>query len=154
MRTLRPARQGVASTYVLPEPPPRRRWPWSSNTSLATDVATGFGLFIVESFVFVGKRFGDGMQIWAAQGAQAEIDASQLASIAWTEHFLFGTFVRAGLAALTRTPWTAPVPPFAAGTLAVLLVLSQHDYDRTRAGPAPPPNVGDSPCYSDSGTCQ
>ncbi|MGW3746928.1 DUF6234 family protein, partial [Streptomyces sp. NPDC005146] len=63
----------------------------------------------------------------------------KFSSIAWTEHFLFGTFVRAGLAALTRTPWTAPVQPFAAGTLAVLLVLSQHDYDRTRAGPAPTP---------------
>ncbi|WP_328629509.1 DUF6234 family protein [Streptomyces sp. NBC_00353] len=42
----------------------------------------------------------------------------------------------------------------AAGTLTLLLVLSQHEYDRTHPGPAPTPNVGDSPCYSGSWTCR
>ncbi|GHD80274.1 hypothetical protein GCM10010317_102080 [Streptomyces mirabilis] len=93
------------------------------------------------------------MQIWAAQGAQAEIDASRLASIAWTEQVLFATLLLAGLATLTRAPWTVLSQLLAAGTLAVLLVLSQHDYDRTHPRPAPTPRVGYSPCYSGSGTC-
>ncbi|MFF2130721.1 DUF6234 family protein [Streptomyces olivochromogenes] len=153
MRTLRPARQGVAMTDALPEPPPRRRWPWSGRSSLASDVAAGLVLFIVEAVVFGGTSFGYGMQIWAAQGAQAEIDASRLASIAWTERVLFATLLLAGLATLTRAPWTVLSQLLAAGTLAVLLVLSQHDYDRTHPRPAPTPRVGYSPCYSGSGTC-
>lgn len=110
-------------------------------------------LFVVEAAVSMWKSFGYGMQIWAAQGAQAEIDASLLASIAWTEHFLLATLVLAGLAALARAPWTVLSQVLAAGTLAVLLVLSQHDYDRTHPGPAPTPSVGYSPCYSGSGRC-
>jgi hypothetical protein len=109
--------------------------------------------FMVEAFLFLGGSFGYGMRVWVAQGAQPETDAARLASIAWTEHVLVGTLVLAGLAALARAPWTVLLHFLAAGALAVLLVLSQHDYDRTHPGPAPTPGPGYSPCYSGSGTC-
>ncbi|MDT0466643.1 DUF6234 family protein [Streptomyces gibsoniae] len=139
-------------TNSLPEPTPRRRWPWSSRTSAGSDLAAALALFVGEVAVFGWKSFGCAMQIWAAQGAQAEIETSRIASIAWTEHVLIATLVLAGLAALTRAPWTVLSQLLAAGTLAVLLVLSQYDHDRTHPGPAPTPSVGYSPCYS--GTCQ
>jgi len=110
-------------------------------------------LLTVEAVVFGWQSFGYGMQIWAAQGVQPEIDGARLASIAWTEHFLFVTLVLAGLAALSRAPWSALSQLLATGALTVLLVVSQHEYDRTHPNPAPSPSVEYSPCYSGSGTC-
>jgi uncharacterized protein DUF6234 len=140
-------------TQVFPEPSPRGRWPWSSKTSRTKDVPIGIVLFLVEVALCAGKIFGDGMEIWAAQGDEARIDASRLASLVWTEHFLVVIVVLAGLAALTRAPWTVLSQLLAAGAVAVLLGLSQHEYDRTHPGPAPIPSAGYSPCYSGSGKC-
>lgn len=148
-----PAWQGAAMTHVHPEPSPRRRWPWSSRTSRAKDVSVGILLFLVEAAVYVGKGFGDGMEVWAAQGDEARIDASRLASLVWTEHFLIVIVVLAGLATLARAPWTVLLQLLAAGAVAVLLGLSQHDYARTHPAPAPTPSAGYSPCYSGSGRC-
>ncbi|MFD9353463.1 DUF6234 family protein [Streptomyces sp. NPDC060031] len=140
-------------THVLPEPSPRRRWPWSSKTTRAKDVAIGIVLFLTEVAVYVGKSFGDGMEVWAAQGDEARIEAARLASLAWTEHCLVVILVLAGLAALARAPWTVLLQLLAAGAVAALLVLAQHDYDRTHPRPAPIPSAGYSPCYSGSGRC-
>ncbi|MFD9339689.1 DUF6234 family protein [Streptomyces sp. NPDC060028] len=140
-------------TQVLPEPSPRRRWPWSSKTTRAKDVSIGIVLFLTEAVVYVGKGFGDGLEVWAAQGDEARIEASRIASLAWTEHFLVVVLVFAGLAALTRAPWTVVLQLVAAGAVAALLALAQHDYDRTHPRPAPVPSAGYSPCYSGSGRC-
>ena len=93
------------------------------------------------------------MEGWAAQGNQDGIDAATLASIAWTGHFLYVVLALAGLAALSRAPWTVVSHLLVAGLLAALLASAQHDYDRAHPAPAPTPSVGYSPCYSGSGTC-
>jgi hypothetical protein len=140
-------------TGIPPEPAPGRRWPWSSRTSLASDVGLALTLFVGEALLFVWKSFGYGLQAWAAQGAAGGIDAAQLASIAWTEHFLLATLALLGLAALARAPWTAVSQLLVAGALAVVLVLSQHEYSRDHPGPAPAPSAGYSPCYSGGDNC-
>ncbi|MFE0174316.1 DUF6234 family protein [Streptomyces sp. NPDC059002] len=140
-------------TCALPEPPARRRLPWSGRTSVRADVAVGILLFVVEAVVFVAGLFGHGMEVWAAQGDQARIDAARLAGIAWTAHLLVAALVVAVLAALSRAPWTVVSQLLVAGTLGALLVVSQHEYERTHPGPAPTPRAGYSPCYSGSGTC-
>ncbi|WP_406510299.1 DUF6234 family protein [Streptomyces sp. NBC_00212] len=140
-------------TRVLSERSPRRQWPWSSRTSLGTDLAAAILLFVVEAATGAGRLFSDGMEVWAAQGDQARIDASALADIAWTEHFLIVIVVLSAVAALARAPWTVFLQLAAACIVAVLLVSSQHDYDRGHPGPAPTPDPGYTPCYSGSGRC-
>ncbi|MEV4927326.1 DUF6234 family protein [Streptomyces roseoverticillatus] len=141
-------------TCALPEPPPRRKWrPWSRRTSLGQDLGVGILLFIVEAAVFLGVLFDYGMEIWAAQGQEDRIEAARSAELAWTQHFLVATLVLAGLALLSRAPWTVLSQLLAAGAVAVLLTLAQHDYDRRHPAPPPAPNPAYTPCYSGSGRC-
>jgi hypothetical protein len=141
-------------TQAVPERPPLRgRWPWSSRTSRTSDIAGAVILFLGEAAFFAWTTFGYGMTVWAAQGDQDEIDAATLASIAWMEHFLYVVLALAGLAALSRAPWTVVSHLVLAGIVTVLLAGSQHDYDRAHPGPAPTPRVEYSPCLSGSGTC-
>ncbi|MFI8875432.1 DUF6234 family protein [Streptomyces sp. NPDC055243] len=153
MRALPPARQGEAMTCALTEPRRRRRWPWSSRTSLRADVSMGLLLLVVEVVVHVAGSFGHGMEVWAAQDDQARIDAAQRAGIAWTQYLLIGALVLAVLAALARAPWTMMLQLLAVAALTVLFVFSQHEYERTHPGPAPTPSAGYSPCYSGSNRC-
>jgi hypothetical protein len=140
-------------TCALSEPRPRRRWPWSSRTSLRTDVSTGLLLLVVEVVLFVAGSFGYGMETWAGESDRARVDTARLAGIAWTEYLLVGALVLAGLAMLVRAPWTMLLQLLAVGTLAVLVVFAQHEYDRTHPRPAPTPSPGYSPCYSGSTDC-
>ncbi len=117
------------------------------------DIALGIVLFLVEAAVFLWVGFGYGMEVWAAQGKQARIDAAHLAELAWMRHFLIVTVVIAACALLSRAPWTVVSQLLAAGAVAALLVLAQHDYDRAHPGPAPAPDPGYTPCYSGSGRC-
>ncbi|MGW6062993.1 DUF6234 family protein [Streptomyces sp. NPDC055189] len=153
MRTLRSLRQGMAMTQALPEPRPHRRWLRSTRTPLRKDVGTALLLLVIEAVVFVAGSLGHGLQIWAAPDDQARIDAAQLASIAWMEHLLIGTLLLTALALLARARWTALLQLLAAATFAVLVVLSQHEYDQTHPRPAPTPSEGYSPCYSGSNDC-
>ncbi|UNO40325.1 DUF6234 family protein [Streptomyces sp. MST-110588] len=68
-------------------------------------------------------------------------------------HFLLAAVVLAGLALLCRAQWTVVSRLLAAGTLAVLLALAQHDYDRGHPGPAPTPSADYQPGYSGSERC-
>ncbi|MFE1775389.1 DUF6234 family protein [Streptomyces sp. NPDC059008] len=146
-------RQDVAMTCAFPEPSPRRGRPWSRRTPRGRDVGIGIALFVVEAAVFLLAGFGYGMEVWAAQGEQARIDAVQLAQLAWMQYFFVAVVVCAGLAALFRAPWTVLSQLLAAGAVAVLFVLAQHDYDRSHPGPAPVPSAGYTPCYSGSERC-
>ncbi len=98
-------------------------------------------------------EFGYGMEVWAAQGHAEQIEAARLAGLAWTQHFLIATLVLAGLALLSRAPWTVLSQLLAAGAVAALLTLAQHDYDRRHPAPLPPPNPAYTPCFSGSGRC-
>ncbi|MER5279037.1 DUF6234 family protein [Streptomyces sp. NPDC002809] len=140
-------------THVVPERSARRRWPWSRRTSLASDLASGIGLLVVEVLVFGWTMFGYGLEEWAAQGAQEQMDEAMLAGIAFMEHFLIGLFVLLAIAVAARAWWTAVLHLLAAGAVAVLLVSAQYDYDRSHPDPAPAPSAGYSPCYSGSGRC-
>lgn len=97
------------------------------------------------------KAFTEGMDIWAAQGDSATIDALRLARLAWAEYFLIVVLVLAGLAALARAPWTVFLQLLVAATAFVFLVLSQHEEDKSHPEPAPTPSAGYTPCYSGSG---
>ncbi len=103
--------------------------------------------------MFLAVLFDYGMETWAAQGQEDRIEAARVAELAWTRHFLIATLVLAGLALLSRAPWTVVSQLLAAGTVAVLLTLAQHDYDRRHPAPPPPPNPAYTPCYSGSGRC-
>ncbi|MGW7552059.1 DUF6234 family protein [Streptomyces rimosus] len=142
-------------TYAPPPTPPPRpgRLPWSRRTPLGQDIALGIVLFLVEAAVFLWVGFGYGMEVWAAQGRRARIEAAQLAQLAWTQHFLIALIVIAGLALLSRAPWTVVSQVLAAGVVAALLLLAQHEYDRAHPGPAPKPDPAYTPCYSGSGRC-
>ncbi|WP_235482788.1 DUF6234 family protein [Streptomyces roseoverticillatus] len=140
-------------TYTLPEPSRRRRWPWSRRTPGGRDAGIGILLFIVEAAVYLATGFRYGMEIWAAQSDEKRIDATRVAELAWVQHFLIATVVLAGLALLFRAPWTVLSQLLAAGVVAVLLTLAQHDYDRAHPAPAPAPNPAYVPCYSGSGRC-
>ncbi|MFJ2093508.1 DUF6234 family protein [Streptomyces sp. NPDC087901] len=140
-------------THEVPGRAARGRWPWSRPKPLASDLASGIGLLVVEAVVFGWMMFGYGMEGWAAQGAREEMDESTLAGIAFMEHFLIGLFVLFGIAVLARARWTAILHLLTAGAVAALLVSAQHDYDRSHPEPAPTPSAGYSPCYSGSGRC-
>ena len=141
-------------TQVLPEHPSRhRRWPWSRRTSRASDVLAAITLFVAEAVFFAWSTFTSGMEGWAAQGDRGRIDAATLANIAWMEHFLYALLALAGLAALSRAPWTAVSHLVTAGLVFTLLIGMQHEWDRGHPTPAPTPRAGYSPCYSGSGTC-
>ncbi|MFE4856677.1 DUF6234 family protein [Streptomyces sp. NPDC056670] len=137
----------------LPEPSTRRHFPWSSRTPLGTDLAGGILLLMIEAALGVWKLFGDGMEVWAAQGDQTRIDASDLSGIAWLGHFLVVVLILAVVAALCRAPWTTVLQLLAAGAAGALLVLAQHSYDQHHPDPPPPPNPHYTPCYSGSGRC-
>ncbi|MGW2865245.1 DUF6234 family protein [Streptomyces sp. NPDC001205] len=127
--------------------------PWSSRTSLGTDVAAGLLLSMIEIAVGLGRALSEGMDVWAAQGDRTRIDASHLADIAWLEYFLGAIVLLVVIAALSRAPWTVVLQIFAAALVAVLLALAQHDYDKSHPGPPPAPNPHYTPCYSGSGRC-
>ncbi|TXS39586.1 hypothetical protein EAO72_37325 [Streptomyces sp. or43] len=110
-------------------------------------------LLIVEALVFGWTMFGYGLEGWAAQGRQEDIDEADLASIAFMQHFLVAVLVLFALAALARSPWTAVLQLLTAGAVVMMLVLTQHEYEQSHPGPAPTPSAGYSPCYSGSGRC-
>ncbi|WP_019057725.1 DUF6234 family protein [Streptomyces prunicolor] len=141
-------------TQVLPEHPPRHgRWPWSNRTPHAPDILAAIVLLIGEAADFAWTTFGYGMESWAAQDDQDRIDAATLTNIAWMEHFLYVVLVLAGLAALSRAPWTAVSHLLTACLVFTLLTGAQHEWNRAHPAPAPTPSAGYSPCYSGSGTC-
>nr|WSW66199.1 DUF6234 family protein [Streptomyces sp. NBC_00995] len=131
----------------------RRTWPWSHTTSRSSDIVKALLLLIVEVAVFGWTMFGYGMDEWAAQGQREEIDESTLASIAFMQHFLIAVLVLFALAVLSRSPWTAVLQLLAAGAVAAMLVLGQHEYEKSHPRPAPTPSAGYVPCYSGSGRC-
>ncbi|MFD7534954.1 DUF6234 family protein [Streptomyces sp. NPDC059819] len=137
----------------LPEPLTRRRFPWSSRTSLGTDLAGGILLLMIEAALGAWKLFSDSMEVWAAQGDRTRTDASGLSGIAWLEHFLVVVLILAVVAALSRAPWTTVLQLLVAGAAVVLLVLAQHGYDQRYPEPPPPPDPHYTPCYSGSGRC-
>ncbi|MEV6777845.1 DUF6234 family protein [Streptomyces syringium] len=140
-------------TYAFPEPPAWRRRPWSRRTPLGPDIGIGILLFLVEVTLFLWVGFGYGMEVRAAQGQQEQVEAAQLAQLTWMQRFFVATIVFAGLAALFRAPWTVLSQLLAAGTVAALLVLAQHDYDRTHPDSASTSGADYAPCFSGSGKC-
>ncbi|MET7573682.1 DUF6234 family protein [Streptomyces sp. NPDC005492] len=140
-------------TQVPPESPSRLTWPWSGRTPLGPDIATAILLFILEAAVYAAKMFDYGLENWAAQGNQDEMDTATLASISWTQMCVYAVLALAVLAALSRAPWTLVSHLLLALLLTTLLGGAQQDYDRAHPSPTSTPTVRYSPCYSGSGTC-
>ncbi len=115
---------------------PRRGWrPWTRRTSRAADLALGMPLLLLGvAWLVLDYMFGHGMEVWAAQGDLARIDAADLAHMGRVRHFLVAALVLAVLALVSRARWTVLSQLLAAALAGALLVALQHDWDRSHPG--------------------
>lgn len=154
MRAPRPPRHGVVMTQAVPERPLLRgRRPWSNRTSPRSDIVAAVVLFLVEAAVLVWATLDYVLSTWVAQDNQDEIDAADLANIAWMEHFLYVVLALAVLSALSRAPWTLVSHLLTAFVVTMLFTGAQHDYEVGHPDPAATPTVRYAPCLSGSGKC-
>ncbi|WP_189967072.1 DUF6234 family protein [Streptomyces violascens] len=70
-----------------------------------------------------------GMEVWAAQGEQDQIDAASLAHIALVQESLIALLVVAVLAATFRARWTMLAHLLVALLAWLVLAASQHQWD-------------------------
>ncbi|MGW0577793.1 DUF6234 family protein [Streptomyces sp. NPDC002920] len=117
---------------------------------VGSDLAYGLALFVVEAGVFLRGLWGRADR--DPDATRRELDAALRADLGWTEVSLCVVVVLAVLAVLARARWTAALQLLAAGLILVVLVSSQHDYDRAHPDPVRP-GPGYSPCLSGSGEC-
>ncbi len=135
-------------TQASPDTPRRRHRPWSNRTSTGADLTVAVLLFLIEAVVFLLGLFGHGMEGWAAQGDSERIAAAELAGRVWMSRFLVAVLVLAVVAMVSRARWTACAHLLAAAAVAALLVLAQHDHDRSHPGSAPRPGLEHTLCFS------
>jgi hypothetical protein len=93
----------MTDTFSVPE----RRRPWSRRTRPGLDLAFAIPLFLAETgWLVVDSIYGYGLDVWAAQGDQARIDAAALAHIEQVRITLVVVLVLAAVAAVFRARWT------------------------------------------------
>lgn len=79
--------------------------------------------------------FGYGLKVWAAQGAQARIDAAGLAHIGRVRMLLIAVLIVAVLAAVFRARWTVIAHLLVALLAGGLLTAVQHEWDHSHTPP-------------------
>ncbi|MFF3660261.1 DUF6234 family protein [Streptomyces olivochromogenes] len=100
------ARHPAATTN--PVPAPNRRRPWSHRTRRGADLALAIPLFLLETaWLVLDLMFDLGMEIWAAQGDKAQVNAATLAHINRLWLLLVAVLIVAVVAGLFRAPRTA-----------------------------------------------
>jgi len=118
-------------------PAPERRRPWSHRTSLGVDLSLAILLFLAETaWLVVDWIYGYGLDVWAAQGEQAQIDAAALAHIGRVRTLLIAVLVLAVLAAIFRAPWTVTAHLLVALLVGGALSTAQQAWDRSHTPPA------------------
>ncbi|MEW1634039.1 DUF6234 family protein [Streptomyces sp. NPDC093801] len=132
---------------------PRRRRPWSNRTPTGADVTIAVLLFLLEAVVVVLGLFGHGMEEWAAQGDRERIEAAELAGRVWLSRCLVAAMLLAVVAMVSRARWTVVSHLLVAAGIAALLVLDQHDRDRSHPTPEPRPALEFSLCLSGGDRC-
>ncbi|MFD8738262.1 DUF6234 family protein [Streptomyces sp. NPDC059618] len=116
---------------------PKRRRPWSHRTPLRQDLAIAIPLFLTGTAWLVKDWILDfGLEVWAAQGNQADIDAAGLAFMGRLHVLLVTVLVLAVLAGLFRAPWTVTAHLMVAFLAAVVLGHVQQEWDHDHAPPA------------------
>ncbi|MFJ8022411.1 DUF6234 family protein [Streptomyces sp. NPDC096311] len=117
-------------------PAPERRRPWSHPTRLGVDLALAIPLFLLETaWLVVDWIYGYGLEVWAAQGEQAQIDAAGLAHMGRVRMLLIAVLILAVLAAIFRARWTVIAHLLVALLAGGSLTASQHEWDHSHTPP-------------------
>ncbi|MFJ3336056.1 DUF6234 family protein [Streptomyces sp. NPDC086766] len=117
-------------------PAPERRRPWSHRTRPGVDLALAIPLFLLETaWLVVDWIYGYGLEVWAAQGEQAQIDAAGLAHIGRVRVLLIAVLVLAVLAAVFRARWTVIAHLLVALLAGGSLAAAQHEWDHSHTPP-------------------
>ncbi|MGW2207833.1 DUF6234 family protein [Streptomyces sp. NPDC001781] len=88
-------------------PAPRRRYPWSRRTRPGVDLALAVPLLLLETgWPALDRIYGLGLEVWAAQGDRARVDAAEAAFAGRLWVYLAIALTLAALAALFRARWT------------------------------------------------
>lgn len=117
-------------------PAPERRRPWSHRTRLGVDLALAIPLFLLETaWLALDSIYGYGLEVWAAQGDQARIDAADLAYIERVRMLLIAVLVLAVLAAVFRARWTVIAHLLVALLAGAVLTAARHEWDHSHTPP-------------------
>ncbi|WP_046494130.1 DUF6234 family protein [Streptomyces odonnellii] len=120
----------MADPLATPE-----RWrPWSHRTRLGVDIALAMSLFLLEiAWLALDSIYGFGLEVWAAQGDQARIDAAGLAHLGRVRMLLIAALILAVLAGIFRARWTATAQLLAALLAGGVLVAAQQEWDNSHS---------------------
>ena len=111
-------------------PAQRGRRPWSHRTRPGVDLALAIPLFLAETaWLVLDLMFGHGLEVWAAQGDQAQIDAADLALVGRVRVMLVAVLVLAVLAGIFRARWTVIAHLLVAVLAGGVLLTAQHQWD-------------------------
>lgn len=100
------------------------------------DLPLAILLFLLEiAWVVLDAIYGVGLEVWAAQGDQARIDAADLAFMDRLQVLRIVVIALAVLAAVFRARWTAMVHLLMALLLAGALAGEQHDWEKSHSTP-------------------
>ncbi|MFF4564654.1 DUF6234 family protein [Streptomyces sp. NPDC001435] len=116
---------------------PERRRPWSRRTRLGVDLALAIPLLLLETaWLVLDWIYGVGLEVWAAQGDQARIDAADLAHIERVRTLLIAVLVLAVLAGIFRARWTVIAHLLVALLAGGVLAAARHEWDNSHS-PSP-----------------
>ncbi|MEU6479835.1 DUF6234 family protein [Streptomyces sp. NPDC047017] len=114
----------------------RRRRPWSCRTRLGMDLAFAIPLLLLEiAWLAVDSIYGYGLDVWAAQGDQAHIDAAALAYMGRLRTVLVVLLVLAVLACVFRARWTVVAHLLVALLAGGLLSDARQEWDHSHSPP-------------------
>lgn len=117
-------------------PAPERRRPWSHPTRLGVDLSFAIPLFLLETaWLVLDWIYGYGLEVWAAQGDQAQIDAAGLAHMGRVRVLLIAVLILAVLAATFRARWTVIAHLLVALLAGGSLTSAQHEWDHSHTPP-------------------
>ncbi|MFI9047020.1 DUF6234 family protein [Streptomyces sp. NPDC053427] len=117
-------------------PAPERRRPWSQRTRLGVDLALAIPLLLLETaWLVLDWIYGYGLEVWAAQGEQAQIDAAGLAHIGRLQMLLIAVLILAVLAAIFRARWTVIAHLLVALLAGGSLTAAQHEWEHSHTSP-------------------
>ncbi|MYS39931.1 hypothetical protein GTY23_01440 [Streptomyces sp. SID5998] len=135
MRT--PLRRGHPASMTHTLPAPKRRRPWSHRTRPAADLALAIPLFLLEiAWLAVDWIYGYGLDVWAAEGDRAEIDAAALAHTGRVRTLLVVVLVLAVLAAVSRARYTVIAHLLVALVAGGVLAISHDEWDSRHRPPS------------------
>ncbi|MFF4699143.1 DUF6234 family protein [Streptomyces chattanoogensis] len=119
-------------------PPAPKRWrPWSHRTHWGVDLAFAIPLFLLETaWLVLDWMLGFGLEVWAAQGDQDQIDAAGVAHIGRVWVVLIAVLIMAVLAGIFRARWTVIAHLLVALLAGGVLADAQHQQDSSHA-PSP-----------------